>query len=82
MKPPATEHPVPSPTVPDNVRKPLLALTTTGVATVDAAAQLGLTEREVWRYLELLRVAGDVHLRATEDGRGAEWWRTRTRRTP
>ncbi|MEU6710046.1 hypothetical protein ABZ897_01090 [Nonomuraea sp. NPDC046802] len=84
MKPPVTVSPeeaVPSPTVPDEVRKPLLALAKNGISTTDAAKQLGLERRQVWRYLELLRVAGVVHLRESEDGRSAEWWKTKTRRS-
>ena len=84
MQPPVTVSPeeaVPSPTVPDAVRKRLLALASKGVTTDAATAELGLPRVVVWRCLDLLRVAGDVHLRATEDGRGAEWCRTRTRRS-
>lgn len=83
MEPPVTVSPeeaVPTPTVPSDVRKPLLDIAKDGVTTVDAAAQLGLTVRAVWRYLELLRREGAVHLRASEDGRGAEWCRTNGRR--
>ncbi|MEV6036074.1 hypothetical protein AB0L65_33305 [Nonomuraea sp. NPDC052116] len=84
MKPPVTVSPeeaVPSPTVPPEVRKSLLSLASDGVTTVDAAEELGLTARDAMRYLQLLRVSGHVTLRPTEDGRGAEWCRTRTRST-
>ncbi|GAA2860403.1 hypothetical protein [Nonomuraea rubra] len=77
MKPPVTVSPeeaVPSPTVPPAVRKRLLEIAKNGISTTDAADTLGLTVREVWRYLELLRVAGVVHLQASDEGgRGAEW---------
>ncbi|MFB4265268.1 hypothetical protein [Nonomuraea sp. GTA35] len=83
MKPPVTVSPeeaVPTPAVPDNIRKRLLALAARGVTTDAATEALGLLKVTVWRYLELLRVAGDVELRATEDGRGAKWCRTNGRR--
>jgi predicted ArsR family transcriptional regulator len=76
MKPLPTVSPeeaVPSPTVPDDIRKQLLELAKDGVTTVDAARQLGLLARAVMRYFDLLRVAGLVHLRPTPDGREAEW---------
>jgi predicted ArsR family transcriptional regulator len=82
MKPPVTVSPeeaVPSPTVPDKERKQLLALAAKGVTTDDAAKELGLLRSAVWRYLELLRVAGEVALRPTENGRGAEWCRSNSR---
>ncbi|MFC4006682.1 hypothetical protein ACFOY2_05585 [Nonomuraea purpurea] len=85
MKPPFTVSPdeaVPSPAVPEDVRRPLLALAAQGVTTDAAATELGLTAREAMRYLQLLRVSGHLTLRPTEDGRGAEWWKTtKTRRS-
>lgn len=83
MKPPVTVSPeeaVPSPTVPPDVQAALLRAASTGVTTKDAAAKVGLTVRQTWRYLELLRVAGVVNLRETEDGRSAEWYRTNGRK--
>ncbi|MEO3875492.1 helix-turn-helix domain-containing protein [Nonomuraea sp. B12E4] len=79
MKPSTADEPtrtVPSPTAPPCVRRPLLRLAAKGVSTADAAEKLGLPALTVWRYLERLRVAGDVALRPTDDGRGAEWWKT------
>jgi hypothetical protein len=84
MKPPVTVSPeeaVPSPTVPDDIRKRLLEAAKDGVSTVDAALNVGLTARTAMRYFGLLRVEGAVHLRATEDGRGAEWKTGRPRRS-
>lgn len=75
---------VPGPIVPPEVRQSLLQVAAHGVTTIDAAEKLGLPKLTVWRYLELLRLEGAVHLRASEDGRGAEWWKTTRarRRTP
>lgn len=71
-----------TPTAPPSVRRPLLRLAAQGVTTSDAAMKLGLPALTVWRYLERMRVAGDVTLRATQDGRSAEWCKTsRTRRS-
>ncbi|MET8985786.1 hypothetical protein ABZW49_10095 [Nonomuraea wenchangensis] len=70
MEPPFTSPP---PTVSENVRKRLLALASQGVTTVDAATQLGLTVREVWRHLGPMRDAGDIHLARATDGPGVEW---------
>jgi len=81
MKP--TDQPpeaVPGPTVPADARTRLLRATARGASTTDAAEKTGLPKLTAWRYLDLLRREGAVHLRASADGRGAEWWRTSTKR--
>ncbi len=84
MQPPVTVSPeeaVPTPTVPDDIRERLLEAAKDGASTMDAAERAGITARAASRYLHLLRVEGAVHLRATEDGRDAEWKTSRTRRS-
>lgn len=83
MSPPNVQPPneaVPGPTVPDQVRAPLLKLLAKGVTTTDAATQLGITALAVWRYLDVLRREGVAEIRADDDGTDAKWWRTKTRR--
>ncbi|MER6577322.1 hypothetical protein [Nonomuraea sp. NPDC001023] len=67
---------VPAPTVPAEARAQLLRVTARGATTSDAAEQAGLTKLTAWRYLDLMRREGAVHLRPTADGSGAEWWKT------
>lgn len=84
MRPPIAQPPdkaMPGPTVPQDARTRLLRVTARGATTVDAAEKAGLPKLTAWRYLDLLRREGAVHLRATEDGRGAEWWKTKTSRS-
>ena len=77
MKPPASSEKSPAtPTAPPSVRQPLLRLTAKGATTAEVAEKLGLPELTVWRYLDRLRVAGDVTLRSRENGREAEWLKT------
>lgn len=83
MRPPNSQpsaEAVPGPTVPEEVRAPLLRLLANGVTTTDAATQLGVTALTMWRYLDVLRREGVAEIRADDDGTDAKWWRTKSRR--
>lgn len=79
MKPP-NDQPQAVSTVPDDVQKPLLTYLGKGSAsTGDVAKMLGLTELLTFKYLNVLQRDGCVESLPVNDGRDAEWRKTRTK---
>ncbi|MEU6725430.1 hypothetical protein ABZ917_17120 [Nonomuraea wenchangensis] len=83
MTPPSDQpaEAVKGPSVPADAHAALLKATARGATTDAAAKKTGLPKLTAWKYLDVMRRAGDVRLRPTADGLRAEWVAITNRRS-